>query len=177
MQPMSATHPANASTFGEMPGISAITMTAGPVPRRKTSRVLPSWVKVVFSKSSIVSVAPWAADRSVPRRWPAPRPFRFGVQCSALPGGTRRPRGDAWRALARRVEDLGFSTLTVADHLDDQLAIVPAMQAAADATTTLRVGALVLCNDYRHPVVLAKEVATSTSCPAAASRSASAPAG
>ena len=34
------------------------------------------------------------------------------------------------------------------------------MQAAADATTTLRIGALVLCNDYRHPVVLAKEVAT-----------------
>ena len=34
------------------------------------------------------------------------------------------------------------------------------MQAAADATTTLRIGALVLCNDYRHPVVLAKELAT-----------------
>jgi probable F420-dependent oxidoreductase len=68
--------------------------------------------------------------------------------------------GPAWRALARRVEDHGFDTLTVADHLDDQLAIVPALQAAADATTTLRIGALVLCNDYRHPVVLAKELAT-----------------
>ena len=32
--------------------------------------------------------------------------------------------------------------------------------AAADATTTLRVGALVLDNDYKHPVVLAKELAT-----------------
>ena len=50
--------------------------------------------------------------------------------------------------------------LTVADHLDDQYAPVPAIQAAADATTTLRVGALVLCNDYRHPVVAAKELAT-----------------
>jgi probable F420-dependent oxidoreductase len=88
------------------------------------------------------------------------RPFRFGLQASALAGGTGATTGPGWRDLARRVEDLGFATLTVADHLDDQLAVVPAIQAAADATTTLRVGALVLCNDYRHPVVLAKEVAT-----------------
>src|SRR5262245_1178098 len=88
------------------------------------------------------------------------RPFRFGVQCSALPGGTAATSATAWRDLARRVEDLGFATLTVADHLDDQLAVVPAIQAAADATSELRVGALVLCNDYRHPVVLAKETAT-----------------
>jgi probable F420-dependent oxidoreductase len=88
------------------------------------------------------------------------RPFRFGVQASSLPGGTAATTGESWRDLARRVEDLGFATLTVADHLDDQLAVVPAIQAAADATSTLRVGALVLCNDYRHPVVLAKEVAT-----------------
>jgi probable F420-dependent oxidoreductase len=32
--------------------------------------------------------------------------------------------------------------------------------AAASATTTLRVGALVFDNDYKHPVVLAKELAT-----------------
>jgi probable F420-dependent oxidoreductase len=32
--------------------------------------------------------------------------------------------------------------------------------AAADATTTLRVGGLVLDNDFKHPVVLAKELAT-----------------
>jgi probable F420-dependent oxidoreductase len=88
------------------------------------------------------------------------RPFRFGLQASALPGGTAATTGESWRALAARAEDLGFAVLTVADHLDDQLAVVPAIQAAADATTTLRVGALVLCNDYRHPVVLAKEVAT-----------------
>ena len=88
------------------------------------------------------------------------RAFRFGLQASALPGGTGGTTGTGWRNLARQAEDLGFATLTVADHLDDQLAVMPAMQAAADATTTLRVGALVLCNDYRHPVVLAKEVAT-----------------
>lgn len=89
-----------------------------------------------------------------------PRPFRFGVQCSALPGGTAATTGEGWRELARRVEGEGFDLLTVADHLDDQLAVVPALQAAADATTGLRIGALVLCNDYRHPVVLAKEAAT-----------------
>jgi probable F420-dependent oxidoreductase len=55
---------------------------------------------------------------------------------------------------------LGYSTLTVADHFDDQLAPVPALMAAADATTTLRIGALVLCTDFTHPVVIAKEAAT-----------------
>lgn len=58
------------------------------------------------------------------------------------------------------MEDLGYSALTIADHFDDQLAPVPAVVAAADATTTLRVGVLVFGNDYRHPVVLAKEAAT-----------------
>jgi alkanesulfonate monooxygenase SsuD/methylene tetrahydromethanopterin reductase-like flavin-dependent oxidoreductase (luciferase family) len=37
---------------------------------------------------------------------------------------------------------------------------VPALTAAAAATTDLRVGALVWDNDYKHPVVLAKELAT-----------------
>ena len=46
------------------------------------------------------------------------------------------------------------------DHFGDQLAPVPALQCAADATTTLRLGALVYDNDYKHPVVLAKELAT-----------------
>jgi len=82
------------------------------------------------------------------------RPFRFTVQCAKAGDGT------TWAQLARRCEELGYNTLTVADHLDDQLAPVPALMAAADATTTLRVGALVLSNDYRHPVVVAKEAAT-----------------
>ncbi len=46
------------------------------------------------------------------------------------------------------------------DHFTDQLAPVPALMAAADATTRLRIGALVFDNDYKHPVVLAKELAT-----------------
>jgi probable F420-dependent oxidoreductase len=81
-------------------------------------------------------------------------PFRFGIQCR----GPSDPGG--WRALARQVEDLGWSTLTIADHFDDAVAPIPAVMAAADATTTLRVGTMVLSNDYRHPVVVAKEAAT-----------------
>ena len=46
------------------------------------------------------------------------------------------------------------------DHFGDQLAPVPALQAILDATTTLKVSALVFDNDYRHPVVLTKELAT-----------------
>lgn len=84
----------------------------------------------------------------------SPRPFRFTIQASRL------GHPDELRPLARRCEDLGVSVLTVADHLDDQLAPVPALMAAADATTTLRVGSLVFANDYRHPVLLAKEAAT-----------------
>ncbi len=82
------------------------------------------------------------------------RPFRFGVQVSAA---TNR---SAWVELARRVEAHGYSSLTMPDHFGDQLAPIPALMAAADATTSLRVGALVLDNDYRHPVVLGKELAT-----------------
>jgi probable F420-dependent oxidoreductase len=46
------------------------------------------------------------------------------------------------------------------DHFGDQLAPVPAMTIAAAVTETLRVCALVFDNDYKHPVVLAKELAT-----------------
>jgi probable F420-dependent oxidoreductase len=82
------------------------------------------------------------------------RPFRFGAQVNGT--GNRHD----WTELARKVETLGYSTLTMPDHFGDQLAPVPALQCAADATSTLRLGALVHDNDYKHPVVLAKEFAT-----------------
>ena len=66
----------------------------------------------------------------------------------------------AWREEARKVESLGYSALYLPDHFDDQMGPVAALMSAADATATLRVGSLVFDNDYRHPVVLAKEVAT-----------------
>jgi probable F420-dependent oxidoreductase len=82
------------------------------------------------------------------------RPFRFAVQVS------KASDGKAWRALARQVEDLGYSTLFIADHFGDQWAPLVGLTVAAEATTTLRVGSLVFDNDFRHPVELAKEIAT-----------------
>jgi probable F420-dependent oxidoreductase len=82
------------------------------------------------------------------------RPFRFGIQASKA--NTR----DLWVDLARRSEGNGYSCLTMPDHFDDQLAPVPALMTAANVTTSLRVGALVWDNDYKHPAVLAKELAT-----------------
>jgi probable F420-dependent oxidoreductase len=70
------------------------------------------------------------------------------------------PSGSAWRDKARLVESLGYKALYLPDHFGDQLGPIAALMAAANATTTLRVGSLVFDNDYRHPVVLAKEVAT-----------------
>ena len=84
----------------------------------------------------------------------AVRPFRFGVTAPTPSGGTN------WAERARRVEQLGYSTLVVPDHFRDHLAPVPALVAAALATTRLRVGSLVFSNDFRHPAVLAKEAAT-----------------
>jgi probable F420-dependent oxidoreductase len=69
-------------------------------------------------------------------------------------GGTR------WKEFARRSEAQGYDVLLVTDHMGAQLAPIPAMMAAADATTTLRVGSFVFSNDYRNPVMLAKEIAT-----------------
>lgn len=82
------------------------------------------------------------------------RGFRFGVQVS------KAATAQEWAELARRVEGNGYDVLTMPDHFTDQLAPMPALMAAASATTTLRVGALVFDNDYKHPVVLAKELAT-----------------
>ncbi len=82
------------------------------------------------------------------------RRFRFGLQAHGASTGAQ------WAGLARQVEDLGYSTLFMPDHFGDQLAPVPALMAAAAATTNLRVGTLVLDNDYKHPLVLAKELAT-----------------
>src|SRR5271156_3938835 len=81
-------------------------------------------------------------------------PFRFALHTSVAPtmpaGGGR----------ARRAEDLGYSALYVTDHFDAQFGPLVAMTVAAEATESLHVGTLVLNNDLRNPVVLAKEIAT-----------------
>ncbi|HEY8732888.1 MAG TPA: TIGR03621 family F420-dependent LLM class oxidoreductase [Candidatus Limnocylindria bacterium] len=82
------------------------------------------------------------------------RPFRFAITTS------RAGSGPEWRAKARRIEELGYDTLLLTDHITSQLAPVPALAAALEATTRLRVGSYVFANDYRNPFMLAKEVAT-----------------
>src|SRR6478736_4839612 len=83
------------------------------------------------------------------------RKFRFGVQAS-----TARTQTE-WSEQARKIEGLGYSTLFMPDHfVDTALAPMVALPFAAAATTTLRVGMLVLGNDYKHPAVVAKEAAT-----------------
>jgi probable F420-dependent oxidoreductase len=83
------------------------------------------------------------------------RTFRFGVMAKSATSATE------YRETARKAQDLGFSTLYVPDHfVDHPFGPFPAMAMAAEATDTLRVGSLVLGNDYRHPVVLARDAAT-----------------
>jgi probable F420-dependent oxidoreductase len=83
------------------------------------------------------------------------QPFRFGIQVGD------NHTFESLAALARRAEDAGFSTMYVPDHfIETQMAPIVAMSVAAAATSTLRVGALVFDNDYKHPAVLAKEIAT-----------------
>jgi probable F420-dependent oxidoreductase len=95
------------------------------------------------------------------------RPFRFG--CQAYNASSRAE----WKDKARRAEDLGFSSFMLADHYIgpgpalsatnhplQSLAAVPAIAVAAEATTSIKVGARVMCIDYRNPAVLVKEMAT-----------------
>jgi probable F420-dependent oxidoreductase len=82
------------------------------------------------------------------------RPIRFGTSA----GRTDDP--ERLRTLARRAEDLGYSTFGLADHFMIPFAPLVAGQAVADVTTTIRVGQVVMASDFRHPTVLAKELAT-----------------
>ena len=86
-------------------------------------------------------------------------PFRFGVINEQMKAPS------AWFDHVRRVEALGYTTLLLRDHFvsdffGDQYAPLVALMAAASVTTTLRLGTMVIDNDYRHPVMLAKEAAT-----------------
>ena len=83
------------------------------------------------------------------------RPFRFGVVVS------NGPSHNAWIATARRIEQLGYSSMLMPDRPSmGGLAPFTALTMAAAATTSLHVGSYVFCNDYRHPLILAREAAT-----------------
>ena len=95
------------------------------------------------------------------------QPFRFAIQA------TNAASANDWRQFTCKVEQLGYSTLFLADHYlgpgpaqraahtpRQDLAPIAAIAAAAAYTTTLRLGCRVFCIDYHVPAVLAKEVAT-----------------
>src|SRR5437660_7177667 len=85
---------------------------------------------------------------------PRHRAFRFDVQ------EHRAHSAKHWRDKVRALESMAYSAVYLPDHFGDQFGAIAALMAAADATTKLRIGSLVFDNDYRHPVVLAKEAAT-----------------
>jgi len=84
------------------------------------------------------------------------RAFRFSAPMPRLDQPPAR-----WRDEVRRIEDLGFSSVSVADHFSQGWSMEPVvvMTAAAAATERLRVLSLVFANDYRHPVLLHKSMA------------------
>jgi alkanesulfonate monooxygenase SsuD/methylene tetrahydromethanopterin reductase-like flavin-dependent oxidoreductase (luciferase family) len=84
----------------------------------------------------------------------AARPFRFGVQQYQAPSASQ------WRDMARRTEALGYDILVIPDHIGGLVSYAPALMAAADATTVLRIGTFVLNNDFRHPALVAADAAT-----------------
>lgn len=81
------------------------------------------------------------------------RPFRFGVNVRTADSRS------AWADKARKVESLGFSTLLIPDHLTDLMPPLLSLVSAAEATSSLRLGTFVLNNDFRHPVLVAREAA------------------
>ena len=94
-------------------------------------------------------------------------PFKFAVRFSQLDPGKNLPER------SQRLEDLGYYAIHISDHVvgpgevvestghpPAYWAAVPVMMALVDATKRIHVGARVLCVDYHHPVVLAKEMAT-----------------
>lgn len=94
-------------------------------------------------------------------------PFRFGIQ------SFNANSGKEWGDFARKAEDLGYSSLHLADHLlgpgpaleaanhpVQNLAAIPAMAYAAAVTNRINIGCRVFCIDYHVPVVLIKSAMT-----------------
>jgi probable F420-dependent oxidoreductase len=82
-----------------------------------------------------------------------PKPFRFGVEMmEPFPG-------KSWTDSARELEALGYDALHAPDHFDEGLGPITAMASAAAVTEKLVVATAVLAADFRHPAVLARELA------------------
>lgn len=87
------------------------------------------------------------------------RTLRFGIVAESVRDGP------AWADHARAAEGAGVGSLLLRDHFSagafgQQLAPFSALAAAAAVTTRLRLGTLVLSNDFRHPAIVAHEAAS-----------------
>lgn len=82
--------------------------------------------------------------------------FRFMTSMPVVGG-----QPAAFRERVRRIEDLGFSSVAISDHVTGGWSMDPivVMTAAAEATTRLRVASMVLANDLRHPVLVHRAMA------------------
>lgn len=86
-------------------------------------------------------------------------PFRFGCINEQI-----KPAQE-WRDHVRKIEGLGYGILLMRDHFlmdvfGGTFGPIAGLMSAANLTTRLRIGNMVICNDFRHPAVLAKEAAT-----------------
>jgi probable F420-dependent oxidoreductase len=83
------------------------------------------------------------------------KPFRFGI--TLFPALSDR-RG--WIDEVKRAEAAGFTVVTVSDHFRGSGGVFAPLIAAYDAAPKMRIGTLVLNNDFWHPSLLAREVIT-----------------
>src|SRR5258708_30397898 len=72
------------------------------------------------------------------------RKFRFGIVAGLA------PNAQAWTGMARRAEDLGYSSMMIPDTLST-FEPFTALAAAAAVTTTLRVGPFVIPAPFYTP--------------------------
>src|SRR5713101_8895260 len=102
------------------------------------------------------------ASRTTAAMWPRilTRRGRDGTSVQVRGAGAFGSQRQRLEGQSRLLESLGYQALYLPDHFGDQLGPIAALMAAADATTTLRMGSLVFDNDYRPPALLAKEVAS-----------------
>jgi alkanesulfonate monooxygenase SsuD/methylene tetrahydromethanopterin reductase-like flavin-dependent oxidoreductase (luciferase family) len=94
------------------------------------------------------------------------RPIKVGIQ---LPEVERDVRWPELLDMTRAIEDLGFDSVWVGEHLlyrwEDQPARGPweawtLLAAIAASTSRIALGPLVACTNFHHPALLAKQAAT-----------------
>ncbi|MFW9911347.1 MAG: TIGR03621 family F420-dependent LLM class oxidoreductase [Candidatus Thorarchaeota archaeon] len=85
--------------------------------------------------------------------------IRFGVLMRTMSTRGHYPSDD-WVEKVQNLEKLGYSSLLISDHFNNQWEPIATAAAVASVTRQLKVGPLVMCVDFRPPVVLAQAAAT-----------------